>query len=62
MADFSGISTPAYGDIERNKTELTLGRAKKLSTILKISISELIGEEIHTPEVLKNTNKMKWKN
>lgn len=57
MADFLGISTSAYGDIERNKTELTLSRAKKLSTILKISILELIGEEIHTPEVLNNTDK-----
>ena len=57
MADFLGISTSAYGDIERNKTELTLSRAKKLSTILKISILELIGEEIHTPEVLNNLDK-----
>ena len=55
MADFLGISTSAYGDIERNKTELTLSRAKKLSTILKISMLELIEEEIHTPKVLDNS-------
>ena len=54
MADFLGISTSAYGDIERNKTELTLSRAKKLSTILKMSMLELIEEEIHTPKVLDN--------
>ena len=55
MADFLGISTSAYGDIERNKTELTLSRAKKLSSILKMSILELIGEEIHTPKVLQGS-------
>ena len=57
MADFLGISTSAYGDIERNKTELTLSRAKKLANILKMSILELLGEEIQTPEVLPNAPK-----
>jgi transcriptional regulator with XRE-family HTH domain len=57
MADFLGISTSAYGDIERNKTELTLSRAKKLANILKISILELLGEEIQTPEILQNNPK-----
>ena len=55
MADFLGISTSAYGDIERNKTELTLSRAKKLSTILKMGMLELIGEETYTPKVLDNS-------
>lgn len=55
MADFLGISTSAYGDIERNKTELTISRGKKLTTILKISILELLGEEIQTPKVLENS-------
>jgi XRE family transcriptional regulator, regulator of sulfur utilization len=55
MADFLGISTSAYGDIERNKTELTLSRAKKLSNILKMSVLELIGEEIHKPKVLEES-------
>ncbi len=55
MADFLGISTSAYGDIERNKTELTINRAKKLTNILKISIFELLGEEIQTPEVVENS-------
>ncbi|MDZ7900440.1 MAG: helix-turn-helix transcriptional regulator [Arcicella sp.] len=55
IADFLGISTTAYGDIERNKTELTLSRAKKLSNILKISVLALIGEEIHTPKVLEES-------
>jgi XRE family transcriptional regulator, regulator of sulfur utilization len=55
MADFLGISTSAYGDIERNKTELTLSRAKKLSSILKMSILELIGEEIFMPKVMEES-------
>lgn len=55
MADFLGISTSAYGDIERNKTELTLSRAKKLSNILKISMLELIGEDVHTPQILEES-------
>ena len=55
MADFLGISTSAYGDIERNKTELTLSRAKKLSTILKMSMLELLEEEIITLKVLDNS-------
>jgi XRE family transcriptional regulator, regulator of sulfur utilization len=57
MADLLGISTTAYGDIERNKTELTISRAKKLANILKISILELLGEEIITPIVLENPTK-----
>jgi XRE family transcriptional regulator, regulator of sulfur utilization len=57
MADLLGISTTAYGDIERNKTELTISRAKKLANILKISILELLGEEIITPTVLENPTK-----
>ena len=55
MADYLGISTSAYGDIERNKTELTISRAKKLTNILKISILELLGEEIQTPQVLESS-------
>lgn len=57
MADFLGISTSAYGDIERNKTELTISRAKKLANILKISILELLGEEIISPTIIENPTK-----
>jgi XRE family transcriptional regulator, regulator of sulfur utilization len=56
MADFLGISTSAYGDIERNKTELTLSRAKKLAKILSISLLELLEEEIQHPEVIHQPN------
>ena len=54
MADFLGISTSAYGDIERNKTELTISRAKKLANILKIRIIELLGEETQSLEIFEN--------
>lgn len=55
MADFLQISTTAYGDIERNKTELTISRANKIAEVLSINILELLGEEIITPKVLANT-------
>jgi XRE family transcriptional regulator, regulator of sulfur utilization len=57
MADFLGISTTAYGDIERNKTELTISRAKKLANILKISMLELLEEEMISPTVIENPTK-----
>lgn len=43
MADMLGISTSAYGDIERNKTDLTVNRAKEIAKILNISYLELLG-------------------
>lgn len=43
MADMLGISTTAYGDIERNKTDLTVNRAKEIAKILNISYLELLG-------------------
>ncbi len=46
MADMLGISTTAYGDIERNKTELTIARATEIAGLLKINILELMGVEL----------------
>jgi transcriptional regulator with XRE-family HTH domain len=51
MADFLGISTSAYGDIERNKTELTLSRVKKLAKILKIKAIEFLEEDHQSIEM-----------
>lgn len=42
LADMLGISTTAYGDIERNKTELTVLRASKIAKTLNISILDLL--------------------
>ena len=47
MADMLGISTTAYGDIERNKTELTISRVTEISRILNVSIVELLDIELH---------------
>jgi XRE family transcriptional regulator, regulator of sulfur utilization len=46
MADMLGISTTAFGDIERNKTELSIARAKEIANVLTISLLELLGLEI----------------
>lgn len=46
MADMLRISTTAYGDIERNKTELTIARATEIAGLLKINMLELMGAEL----------------
>jgi XRE family transcriptional regulator, regulator of sulfur utilization len=46
MADMLGISTTAYGDIERNKTELTILRASEIAKTLNISILDLLETEL----------------
>jgi len=46
MADMLGISTTAYGDIERNKTELTIARATEVANLLQVNIMELMGVDL----------------
>ena len=46
LADMLGISTTAYGDIERNKTELTISRATEIAKVLNISILDLLEIEL----------------
>ncbi|PLK45437.1 helix-turn-helix domain-containing protein [Emticicia sp. TH156] len=46
MADMLGISTTAYGDIERNKTELTIARATEIAGLLQVNIMELMGIDL----------------
>ncbi|MFD2521560.1 helix-turn-helix domain-containing protein [Emticicia soli] len=46
MADMLGVSTTAYGDIERNKTELTIARANEVANLLKINVLELMGVDL----------------
>ncbi len=48
MADMLDISTTAYGDIERNKTELTISRATEIAKVLGIGIVDLIDIELHS--------------
>lgn len=47
MADMLGISTTAYGDIERNKTELTIARATEIAKVLGVGIVDLMDLELH---------------
>lgn len=47
MADMLEISTTAYGDIERNKTELTITRATEIAKVLGVSIVDLLEVELH---------------
>ncbi len=43
LADMLGVSTTAYGDIERGRTELTLSKIENLAKILEVELSELLG-------------------
>ncbi|GAA4457949.1 hypothetical protein GCM10023189_29460 [Nibrella saemangeumensis] len=57
MADLLNLSTTAYGDIERGKTELTLSRLEQIADVLNLSVTELLTEEAITAqpvEVLDN--------
>ncbi len=55
MAELLQISTTAFGDIERSKTELTISRAQKMANLLDINVLELFGEEVITPKIMLNT-------
>ena len=48
MADMLGISTTAYGDIERNKTELTISRATEIAKVLGVGIVDLMDIELYS--------------
>lgn len=43
MADGLGISTTAYGDLERGKTEITLSRLSAIAEALEITVPFLLG-------------------
>lgn len=45
MADALGISTTAYGDLERGKTEITLMRLDAIATIFQVPLENLLGFE-----------------
>ncbi len=45
MADLLNLSTTAYGDIERGKTELTLTRLGQIATALHCSTLDLLTDE-----------------
>ena len=43
MADMLGLSTTAYGDMERGRTDISLGRLENISKILDIDLPDLLG-------------------
>ncbi|MFD1141696.1 helix-turn-helix domain-containing protein [Larkinella insperata] len=52
MADMLGLSTTAYGDIERGKTDLTLSRLQQIATALGTTATQLLsGEMAPEPEL-----------
>lgn len=44
MADGLQISTTAYGDLERGKTEITISRLATIAEIFDLGIPDLLGE------------------
>ncbi|AFK04086.1 helix-turn-helix domain protein [Emticicia oligotrophica DSM 17448] len=66
MADMLGISTTAYGDIERNKTDLTISRANEIAKILGVNIIELLKEDVPVLKVesqeLNSSEKLQLEN
>lgn len=42
MADSLGISTTAYGDLERGRTEITLPRIERIAEVLDTSLAEFL--------------------
>jgi XRE family transcriptional regulator, regulator of sulfur utilization len=48
MADLLSLSTTAYGDIERGKTELTISRLTQIASILDTTAIRLLSDE-NTP-------------
>jgi transcriptional regulator with XRE-family HTH domain len=43
MADMLGLSTTAYGDIERGRTELSVSRLENVAKLLDVPLPELLG-------------------
>jgi len=48
MADMLGLSTTAYGDLERGRTELSFSRLENIAKLLDIPLPELLGFESMT--------------
>lgn len=53
MADLLNLSTTAYGDIERGKTDLTLSRMTQIASVLGISLLTLISDEAIAAQVVE---------
>ena len=42
MADYLNLSVSAYGNIERNKTDLTISRIQQIAEILEVDIAQIL--------------------
>ncbi|SFD63806.1 helix-turn-helix domain-containing protein [Spirosoma endophyticum] len=59
MADLLNLSTTAYGDIERGKTDLTLSRLTQIANVLAISPLTLLSDEAIPAQVIEpKTNEL----
>ena len=56
MADLLGLSTTAYGDIERGKTELTLSRLNQIASVLNLSPVALLTDDAVAVQVIQPTD------
>lgn len=53
MADLLNLSTTAYGDIERGKTDLTLSRLTQIADVLGVSSLTLLSDEALSAQVIE---------
>ncbi len=53
MADLLNLSTTAYGDIERGKTDLTLSRLSQIAQVLAVSPLVLLTDEAIPAQVVE---------
>ena len=73
VADSLHISTTAYGDIERNKSEISVNRLLKICQILDVPVEEFLKSNIYQSDssheiiqlkaelLLAKTESQKWK-
>lgn len=57
MADLLGLSTTAYGDIERGKTDLTISRLSQIAHVLDVSTVILLMDEAIPAQVVDSQPK-----
>ena len=53
MADLLNLSTTAYGDIERGKTDLTLSRLAQIAQVLDVALLTLLTDEAIPAQVIE---------
>lgn len=56
MADLLKLSTTAYGDIERGKTDLTLSRLTQVAAALHCTVPDLLTNEVMLTQAVEVVN------